>query len=248
MRGLVLRVLRVPPEPEPPAGDRLQVFRAARNFYKYKVVLWSITQIGALAGAVVGLFVLRRFEATIAYPPALLLARLLELAAWVALALQIPFTFAVLRLDYDMRWYIVTDRSLRIREGVVNVVEKTMTFRNVQNISIRQGPVQRALGIADVEVRTAGGGASRPSERNQKGIGDEMHVATFRGVDNAEAIRDVIAERLRRYRDAGLGDPDDAHAPAPPGAAAASALDAARELLAEARALRAAVRAVDSRQ
>lgn len=244
MRGLVFRILRIPPEPEPPAGDRLRVFRAARNFYKYKVVLWSITQIGALAGAVFGLLVLRSVEPSIDYPPALILARLIEIAAWIALGLQIPFTFAVLRLDYDMRWYIVTDRSLRIREGVVNVVEKTMTFRNIQNISIRQGPMQRALGIADVEVRTAGGGASRPSEGKQKGVGEEMHVATFRGVDNAEAIRDVIAERLRRYRDSGLGDPDDAHATGPSGTAAdAAALDAARELLAEATALRLSLRA-----
>jgi hypothetical protein len=34
-------------------------------------------------------------------------------------------------------------------------------------------------------------------------------VATFRGVDNPEEIRDLISQRLRRLRDAGLGDLDD---------------------------------------
>jgi hypothetical protein len=56
-----------------------------------------------------------------------------------------------------------------------------------------------------------------------------MHVAYFRGVDNAEEIRDLLREGVRLQRDAGLGDPDDERGDA--GAAAA-------ELLAEARALR----------
>ena len=242
MKALVLRLLRVPPEPEPPAGERLRVFRAAHNFYKYKVVLWTITQVGAIAGAVFGLLMLRTVE--ISYPAAALLVRLGEIVGWITLAIQIPFTWAVLKLDYEMRWYIVTDRSLRIREGVANVVEKTMTFRNIQNLSIRQGPIQRALGIADVEVRTAGGGASGPKEGKGKGPGEELHLATFRGVDNANEIREVIAERLRLYRDSGLGDPDDAHAhhDVRPPLGEAGAIDAARELLAEARALRAVIR------
>ncbi|HSN67795.1 MAG TPA: PH domain-containing protein [Thermoanaerobaculia bacterium] len=237
MRELVLRLLRVPPEPHPPAGDRLRVFRAGKNFYKYKLVLWTFTQIGAIAGAVFGLLVLRQME--VQFTRGLTLFRLAEIVGWITLAFQIPFTFAILRLDYEMRWYIVTDRSLRIREGVASVVEKTMTFRNIQQISIRQGPIQRALGIADVEVRTAGGGASSSKEGKSHGAGDEMHAAAFRGVDNATEIRDVITERVRLYRDSGLGDPDDARGPAASSALAGeAALAAAAELLAEARALR----------
>ena len=242
MRELVLRILRVPPEPHPPAGDRLRVFRAGRNFYKYKVVLWTIAQASAVIGAIVGLVMLRVIEADARSSFAATLLRAGEIIGWTVLLVQIPFTFAVLRLDYDMRWYIVTDRSLRIREGVAKVVEKTMTFRNIQQISIRQGPIQRLLGIADVEVRTAGGGASSSKEAKGHGGGDEMHAASFRGVDNAAEIRDVIAERIRLYRDAGLGDPDDARgAPPSPANVDDATLRAASELLAEARALRIAL-------
>ncbi len=238
MKELLLRILRVPPEPHTPAGEGLRVFRAGRNFYKYKVVLWTLTQVGAVAGAVFGLLVLRSVEGDLDSRLAITLLRLGEIVGWVTLAFEIPFTFALLKLDYEMRWYIVTDRSLRIREGVGHVVEKTMTFRNIQNLSIRQGPIQRALGIADVEVRTAGGGASGPKEGKHHGAGEEMHAALFRGVDNAEEIRDLIAERLRLQRDSGLGDPEDAHAPR---AGDGATLAAAGELLAEARALRAAI-------
>ena len=63
-------------------------------------------------------------------------------------------------------------------------------------------------------------------------------------MDNANEIRDLILERLRRYRETGLGDPDEP--PPLPAAPAArnpppTALAAARELLTETRALRQAL-------
>ena len=60
---------------------------------------------------------------------------------------------------------------------------------------------------------------------------EPMHVAYFRGVDNADEIRDLLREGVRLQRDAGLGDPDE---PAPDTDVHA----AMTELLAEARALR----------
>ena len=64
---------------------------------------------------------------------------------------------ALLRLDFELRWYIVSDRACASARGSSRCREKTMTFANIQHIGIRQGPLQRLLGIADVEVRTAGG-------------------------------------------------------------------------------------------
>jgi uncharacterized membrane protein YdbT with pleckstrin-like domain len=120
-----------------------------------------------------------------------------------------------------------------------------MTYANIQNLSLKQGPVQRLFGIADLQVRTAGGGGES-AEEGKKGQpdADNMHLGYFRGVDNAEEIRDLIQDRMRRLRDSGLGDPDEpvAEAPvaAPPGDSSGM-LAAAREMLAEARALRRAM-------
>ena len=98
------------------------------------------------------------------------------------------FALALVRLDFEKRWYLVTDRSLRVREGIVNVREMTITFANIQNISISQGPIQRLLGIADLRVDTAGGGPSR-SEKEEGG--ENLHTVRFRGVNNADEIRDA---------------------------------------------------------
>ena len=229
---LVERLLRIPPDPSPPAGDpgSIRVFRAATGLYHYRLATWALKQASVVAGGVVGFVVLNvipdfPYKSLVGVLEALVLAGYLVVAA---------FTYLLVHLDYQLRWYILTDRSLRIREGLVRVGEKTMSFANIQNVSIRQGPLQRLFGIADVEVRTAGGGESE--QHGGHASSANMHLGYFRGVDNAEEIRDAILARVREARDTGLGDPD-VHAPA---AARDDVLAAARELLAEARALRAA--------
>jgi membrane protein YdbS with pleckstrin-like domain len=164
----------------------------------------------------------------------------LKIFGFVVYLVQIPITYAVRRLDYEMRWYMVTDRSLRLRHGVWKVSESTMSFANLQQVVVTQGPLQRLLGLADVRVQSAGGGGGRD---NQQHHGEDMHLGLFHSVTNAPEIRDLILDRLRRFRETGLGDPDETpSAPSPViGNAPTDTLAAARELVAEARALRAAL-------
>jgi hypothetical protein len=72
-----------------------------------------------------------------------------------------------------------------------------------------------------------------------------MHTGLFHSVTHGSEIRDLVLERLRRFRESGLGDPDDKSELAPSAAVIApadnSALSAAKELLSEAKALRAAL-------
>src|SRR5688572_8109558 len=205
------RLLRIPPEPRPPPGDETstRIFRAAPNFFKYLFVIWALSTLGifaivaiSIAGPIVGSFVLLRDGNPWGWT--LLLVPFLVFAIFALVSL---FRLAVLRLDFEKRWYIVTDRSLRVREGVIGVQEMTVTFANIQNISIAQGPVQRALGIADLRVETAGGGGGAGSHPH--GHGQNLHVARFRGIDNAAEVRALIQDRLRQWKDAGLGDHDD---------------------------------------
>jgi len=170
--------------------------------------------------------------------------KVLGLAAYL---LQLPLTYAIRRLDFEMRWYMVTDRSLRIRTGVASVQEITMSFANLQQVEVSQGPLQRLLGLADLKVQSAGGGNIAPGKHGQI---DSLHIGYFHGVENAREIRDLIQDRLRRFRDSGLGDPEEQRratlAAVQPAAATVPSTDgdvlaAARELAAEARALRAAL-------
>lgn len=165
----------------------------------------------------------------------------LKIAGILAYLAQLPVTYLIARLDFELRWYMVTDRSLRIRHGVWKVNESTMSFANIQQVVVSQGPLQRLLGLADVRVQSAGGGGDA---EHRHGTEEDMHHGLFHSVTNATEIRDLILERLRRFRASGLGDPDEKPAaPEPPPAPAAPGdlLTAARELATEARALRAAL-------
>ena len=250
MKEALLAFLRVPPRPHLPAGDprSARVFRAAPNFWRLQLLKWGVQQAAALTGFLV-------FAAMLAWAPETVEVnqrgrprpiRMRGLFVWMrgievfavgVWLVQLPVTFGMRRLDYEMRWYVVTDRAARLREGVLGVTEMTFTLANVQDIRIRQGPLQRLLGLADVELRTAGGGESEAGSSGHGARGTSLHRARFRGVANAEEIRDLVRDRMRKVRDAGLGDPDDTHAEP----VRASVEGAVGELLRESAALRRAV-------
>ncbi|HUR83564.1 MAG TPA: PH domain-containing protein [Thermoanaerobaculia bacterium] len=229
-RNSVLHLLRVPHEPEPPPGSPPRVFRAAPNFFTLRALRWALTRFLALMGLVFGFWFVELLHRMHIPTPVLWTLRILEVLGWMFFAFEAFVGWTIVRLDYELRWYMLSDRAIRIREGILTIREKTIALANVQNISIRQGPLQRALGIADVEVKTAGGGGTSSEMDRKKAGGEPMHVAYFRGVANAPQIRDLVREGARLQKNAGLGDPDEAEHS-----------DVVTELLREARALRAAL-------
>ena len=234
LKRLLLRFLRVPPEPALPEGGNIRVFRAAAAYFLYQLALWTLGQAAALGGLIGGTVGLGYLIRSVPNQWIVLGLETLEVLAWLAFLVHLPISLGILRLNFDLRWYILSDRSLRIREGIITVKEKTMTFANIQQISIRQNPLQRVLRIADVQVRTAGGGSAGSGGGKHGEMKESPHEAFFRGVSNAEEIKLAIQERVRLHRDAGLGDPDEPQ----PRLADPGALTAARTLHAEMRALR----------
>ncbi len=304
LRSWLLRVLRVPPQPEPPFGEpaSTKIFRASPKFYSLRLLGWSVGQLFAFVGLIVGVLIVLAVEhqvyelrnqarqetsapaqtggsasedkpkaikkarqsggfkqiindlaaLLVKMPPACFLA-IWMLKVWALLFYfaQLVLTYAALRLDYEMRWYVVTDRSLRIRTGIWKVQELTMSFANLQQVVLSQGPIQRLLGIADVRVQSAGGSGGG-SQHARQAESQSLHAGYFHGVDNATEVRDLILARLRHFRETGLGDPDEIKLVAAATTAKpisgvmlgeSPVLVAARELLAETRQLRAAVQA-----
>jgi membrane protein YdbS with pleckstrin-like domain len=211
------KVLQIPPEPEPPPGDEAstRLFRAAPNFFKYLVAIWALQTVAIVVGGIILAVVVSvgainlRAEGM----PGASLMFLIPVLELIVVFVGSAILLAIVRLDYEKRWYLVTDRSLRIREGVLKVREMTVTFANIQNISVSQGPLQRILGISDVVVQTAGGGGGTGggggSSHHPGQLGPNLHRALFRGIDNAAEVRQLIESRLKKIKDAGLGDHDD---------------------------------------
>jgi hypothetical protein len=217
-RGWLLRALKVPPPPEPPDhGGRVGVlvFRASPRYLYVQLAKWALGQAGALLGLILlfggGAFGLDiamapTFPTEGAGPAAHVAERafqVIEVLGLIGFFLQVPVTFLLVVVEYEQRWYYLSARSIRIREGVRRIREMTFTYDNIQELSIQQGPLQRLLGIADLRVRTAGGGGAGGEEKSRR-AGDasaSFHVGFFRGVDDPARIRETIRERLRLQRE-----------------------------------------------
>jgi membrane protein YdbS with pleckstrin-like domain len=193
---VLVRWFRVPDEPPTiPGGadDTARSFRPAEGFLRYlKFYFWFALVL--IDGAIfIGWIVI-----TVAWPVA---GALLALPALVLAVVPDVVAYVAINLRYDTTWYVVSNRSLRIRRGIWLLHETTITYENIQNIRVMQGPIQRAFGIGNVLVETAGGGSA-----GQEGAATLMHRGLIEGVDNASEIRDLILSHLRKTRTAGLGD------------------------------------------
>jgi len=187
---------RPPTLPLPP-GETLDAFRPAEGFLRYlKFKFWLVLTI------IDGLIFIGWIAAAVASP---LAGAILALPALVVAALPDIVAYLAIHLQYDTTWYVMSGRSLRIRRGIWTIHETTITFENVQNVEVNQGPLQRWFGIADVHVDTAGGGGNQAAA----GHGSPAaagHRGLIEGVADAARIRDLILSRLRGSRHAGLGD------------------------------------------
>lgn len=117
-------------------------------------------------------------------------------------------SLVALRLDWELRDYLIGSRSLRLRAGAFVQRELTLSYANVQNVEVTQGPLERLFGFKSLVVSTAGGRSSKPGPH-----GDSSHEARLVGLEDAESVRDLILGALRQHRDAGLGEPS--HEPPP---------------------------------
>jgi membrane protein YdbS with pleckstrin-like domain len=219
----------MPAEPHVPEGTQgsVMVFHPGRNYFKLRIMMWALANL--LIFFVVSILLAAAVFSRL--PP--WLHNIWVVVAWVVdivFVISLPLTYFMQRLNYEMRWYIVTDRSLRIRRGIVRVEELTMTFVNIQEIRVAVNPLQTVLGLGNVNVHSAGGGTTAHGASTG-------HVARFESVDNAAEIRDLMMDRLRAYRDSGL----DQHSRGEQGVAQHTEVEVAQAVLQEVRALRSAM-------
>jgi membrane protein YdbS with pleckstrin-like domain len=194
----VVTLFRLPPDPPtlPAMSGQARSIRPALGFLRYlKFFFWLLFVPGDVL-PLIGWFAIYAQNATLA----------IALLPLLVLVLIVPdiVAYVAIHLRYDTTWYVLTDRSLRIRRGIWVMHETTISFENVQNVEVRQGPLQRYFGIADVLVQTAGGGARQ--SKGESGSTPNAHTGILQGLDDAEDVRNLVLDRVRRSRSAGLGD------------------------------------------
>ena len=189
------RVPDVPPHLRGADDSQIRSFRPGEGFLRHlKLFFWiGLTLFDGL------LFILW-IVLMVTVP---LIGIILTIPIWAIMILPDIVVYIAIHLQYDTTWYVLSDRSMRIRRGIWTIHETTITYDNIQNVSIRQGPVQRYFGISDVLVETAGGGAS---SGKGEGVSTTGHSGLLEGIGNAEEVRNLILAKWRSTRTSGLGD------------------------------------------
>jgi len=122
-------------------------------------------------------------------------------------------------LQYKNTNYVVTNKGLYSKRGILSRDVKQIGFEKVQNISYSQSAIGSSLGYGSVEVSTAGGS------------GVELQ---FRSIPDPASVQELIAREIdARQRDGADGDGD--------------ADDVLGEILVELRAIRSAVTGEEAR-
>ena len=187
---------RVPTEaPDLPAvdGREPERFRPSPGYLAYlKFMFWLFLLIVdiAIVGTWVVVVIVEPWLGALLFVPMLALAIMPDVVAYIAL-----------RLRYDTMWYVMNERSIRIRRGIWIIQETTITFENIQNVLVTQGPLQRWFGIASVVIQTAGAGAAGRIRRSRRALA----LGLIEGVADARAAGLVSGEDEGGPR-RGLGD------------------------------------------
>lgn len=171
-------------------GETVEYTRPSPQFLEYRKFLFWI----GLTAVDISLLVL--WGMCLVFAP---LIGILTAPLWLAIII-LPdiLAYIAIHLRYDTTWYAISDRSLRIRRGIWTIHETTITFENIQNVNISQGPLQRWFGFSNLIVSTAGGGG------HSEGTIGHGHVGFLEGIDRAEELRAMILQRAQR--NSGLGD------------------------------------------
>jgi membrane protein YdbS with pleckstrin-like domain len=212
IKQIICFFLKLPPELGDPEGTPRETkkFKAASGYFWYVFFIWILRQSAGFIFYLIFLGGLIGGHSSSGGNKAISLVLISAAVIFmlVGIFIEVAISFIAIWMDYEMRWYALGPRILRIREGSLNLREITVSYANIQNIFISQGPIQKLLGIADIKIKTAGGGGRRQrvgSENSRERGVIHMHEACLRGIENFEEIKKYLAEKIKKYQNPSFG-------------------------------------------
>jgi len=94
-----------------------------------------------------------------------------------------PVTVLVLYFRYRTMRYQFSEEGLRMSWGILFRHEVVLNYGRIQDIHLRSNAVERALGLARIEIQTASGSSSS--------------VMTLEGLTDHDKMRDFLYSRMR---------------------------------------------------
>ena len=86
------------------------------------------------------------------------LFKLIENTIWIYLTFTLCFVFTLLikTIEFKKRRYVVREKDISYKKGVLFRSITTVPFNRIQHVEIDEGPISRFLGLVSLRVFTAG--------------------------------------------------------------------------------------------
>lgn len=88
---------------------------------------------------------------------------------WINVVFIITFIYCFIDVvieptfSYKQWSYSISDEEIWFREGIFWAKEVVIPIVRIQNINLKEGPISKSLGIADITIGTAGGSFKIPA-------------------------------------------------------------------------------------
>ncbi|TVQ63855.1 MAG: PH domain-containing protein [Phycisphaerales bacterium] len=107
------------------------------------------------------------------------------------LLIFVPLTYLFRKIEYDNIQCTLYERTLVVKRGVFNKVEKTIPLDKITDLAIRQGPIMRLCKVEAIMVETAG---------QSSGIAALVFLV---GIRDAKGFRNAVLKQRDRLEDGG---------------------------------------------
>ncbi|MGL4453399.1 MAG: PH domain-containing protein [Sarcina sp.] len=90
-------------------------------------------------------------------------------AKWINIVFVLVFIYCLIEtviaptFSYKQWSYSINDEEIWYREGIFWSKEVLIPIVRIQNINLKEGPISKSLGIADITIGTAGGSFKIPA-------------------------------------------------------------------------------------
>ncbi len=96
------------------------------------------------------------------------------------------------RRNFEMLMCELHERTLVVKRGIFFRVEKTIPLDKIQDLTVKEGPLLRWLGLRSLKIETAGQGTPGASEAHLIGIVDPIEFRD-RVLQQRDAISGAVA-------------------------------------------------------
>jgi membrane protein YdbS with pleckstrin-like domain len=113
------------------------------------------------------------------------LFELIENKIWIYLSLTLCFVFTILikTIEFKKRRYVVREKDISYKKGVLFRSITTVPFNRIQHVEIDEGPISRFLGLVSLSVFTAGDSS------------DDLKISGLLK-EEAEQIKEFISNKI----------------------------------------------------